>query len=107
MRKRVGLARAIAADPQVIFFDEPTTGLDPIRAAGINALIREIVDETGASAITITHDMGSVRAIADRVALLDRGRIRWQGAVADMDAAPDAYLQDFIAGRPPGSQSPA
>lgn len=104
MRKRVGLARAIAADPQVMFFDEPTTGLDPIRAAGINALIREIVDETGASAITITHDMGSVRAIADRVALLDRGRIRWQGPVAAMDSAPDAYLQDFIAGRP-GSQS--
>lgn len=105
MRKRAGLARAIAADPQVIFFDEPTTGLDPIRAAGINALIREIVDETGASAITITHDMGSVRAIADRVALLDQGCIRWQGTVAQMDKAPDAYLQDFIAGRAPSSQS--
>lgn len=99
MRKRAGLARAIAADPRVIFFDEPTTGLDPIRAAAINALIRGIVDETGATAITITHDMSSVRTIADRVALLDRGRIRWQGAVAQMDAAPDAYLQDFIAGR--------
>lgn len=107
MRKRAGLARAIAADPKVIFFDEPTTGLDPIRAAGINRLIRDIVDETGASAITITHDMGSVRAIADRVALLDRGRIRWQGAVAQMDAAPDAYLQDFISGRAQGSQSEA
>lgn len=105
MRKRAGLARAIAADPQVIFFDEPTTGLDPIRAAGINRLIREIVGETGASAITITHDMGSVRAIADRVALLDRGRIRWQGTVAQMDAAADGYLQDFIAGRAPNSQS--
>lgn len=115
MRKRVGLARAIAADPEVIFFDEPTTGLDPIRAAEINALIRGIVDETGASAITITHDMGSVRAIADRVAWLDRGRIRWQGGVAQMDEAPDPVLRDFIAGRPPGaaagpgqgSQSPA
>ncbi|SMO55487.1 ABC transporter ATP-binding protein [Paracoccus laeviglucosivorans] len=99
MRKRAGLARAIADDPRVIFFDEPTTGLDPIRAAAINALIREIVDETGATAITITHDMTSVRAIGDRVALLDRGRIRWQGTVAEMDAAPDQYLQDFIAGR--------
>ncbi|WP_062560511.1 ABC transporter ATP-binding protein [Paracoccus aminovorans] len=100
MRKRAGLARAIAAGPRVIFFDEPTTGLDPIRAATINALIRDIVDETGATAITITHDMSSVRAIADRVALLDQGRLRWQGGVAEMDAAPDDYLRDFIAGRP-------
>ena len=108
MRKRAGLARAIAADPRVIFFDEPTTGLDPIRAASINALIRGIVDETGASAITITHDMTSVRAIADRVALLDRGRVRWQGAVAAMDAAPDDYLRDFIAGRArPMARAPA
>jgi len=99
MRKRAGLARAIAADPKVIFFDEPTTGLDPIRAAAINALIRGIVDETGATAITITHDMSSVRSIADRVALLDRGRIRWQGGVAEMDAAGDDYLRDFVAGR--------
>ncbi|RDW12014.1 ABC transporter ATP-binding protein [Paracoccus thiocyanatus] len=99
MRKRAGLARAIAADPKVIFFDEPTTGLDPIRAAAINALIRGIVDETGATAITITHDMSSVRSVADRVALLDRGRVRWQGGVAEMDAAQDDYLADFIAGR--------
>ncbi|MTH77459.1 ABC transporter ATP-binding protein [Paracoccus aestuariivivens] len=98
MRKRAGLARAIAADPKVIFFDEPTTGLDPIRAAAINALIRSIVDETGASAITITHDMTSVRSIGDRVALLDRGRVRWQGDVSQMDHAQDEYLQDFIAG---------
>ncbi|MBD9525329.1 ABC transporter ATP-binding protein [Paracoccus sp. PAR01] len=99
MRKRAGLARAIAADPKVIFFDEPTTGLDPIRAAAINALIRGIVDETGASAITITHDMTSVRAIGDRLALLDRGQVRWQGPVSQMDHAQDEYLQDFIAGR--------
>lgn len=108
MRKRAGLARAIAADPRVIFFDEPTTGLDPIRAATINALIRGIVDETGAAAITITHDMTSVRAIADRVALLDHGRLRWQGGVAQMDAAEDAYLRDFIAGRArPMARGPA
>lgn len=99
MRKRAGLARAIAADPKMIFFDEPTTGLDPIRAATINELIRGIVDETGATAITITHDMTSVRAIADRVALLDQGRVRWQGDLAAMDAAQDDYLHDFIAGR--------
>ncbi|UFS67697.1 ATP-binding cassette domain-containing protein [Paracoccus denitrificans] len=99
MRKRAGLARAIAADPKVIFFDEPTTGLDPIRAAAINALIRGIVDETGATAITITHDMSSVRSIADRVALLDRGRLRWQGTVAGLDSAEDDYLRDFVAGR--------
>lgn len=99
MRKRAGLARAIACDPKVMFFDEPTTGLDPIRAAAINALIRSIVDETGASAITITHDMTSVRSIADRVALLDGGRLRWQGPVAAMDHAQDDYLRDFIAGR--------
>ncbi len=98
MRKRAGLARAFAADPSVIFFDEPTTGLDPIRAARINALIRGIVEETGASAITITHDMTSVRKIADRVALLDQGRIRWQGSLAQMDAASDPYLHDFIHG---------
>lgn len=99
MRKRAGLARAIAADPAVIFFDEPTTGLDPIRAARINALIRGIVEETGATAITITHDMTSVRTIADRVALLDRGCVRWQGALAEMDGVRDDYLHDFIEGR--------
>lgn len=87
MAKRAALARAIADDPQVIFFDEPTTGLDPIRAARINGLIRGIVTETGATAITITHDMGSVRAIGDRVALLQDGRIAWDGPVAAMSEA--------------------
>lgn len=100
MRKRVGLARAIAADPKVIFFDEPTTGLDPQRAAGINRLIRGIVTETGATAVTITHDMTSVRTIADRVAMLAQGRLRWQGTVAQMDAAPDETLRAFVEGRP-------
>ncbi|MFN7597129.1 MAG: ABC transporter ATP-binding protein, partial [Cereibacter sp.] len=79
MQKRVGLARAIAAEPEIIFFDEPTTGLDPIMAGVINALIREIVTEMGATAITITHDMSSVRAIADKVAMLHAGVIRWTG----------------------------
>lgn len=100
MRKRVGLARAIAADPRVIFFDEPTTGLDPQRAAAINLLIRGIVTEAGATAITITHDMTSVRTIADRVALLDQGRVRWQGSVAQMDEAFDPMLRAFVRGEP-------
>jgi phospholipid/cholesterol/gamma-HCH transport system ATP-binding protein len=82
MQKRVGLARAIAAEPEIIFFDEPTTGLDPIMAGVINDLIREIVTEMGATAMTITHDMSSVRAIADRVAMLHGGVIRWTGPVA-------------------------
>ncbi|MCX7890304.1 MAG: ATP-binding cassette domain-containing protein [Rhodobacteraceae bacterium] len=102
MQKRVGLARAIAASPEIIFFDEPTTGLDPIMAGVINALIREIVTEMGATAITITHDMSSVRAIADRVAMLHGGVIRWEGPVAAMDAAEDPYLQQFIHGRAEG-----
>ena len=100
MRKRVGLARAIAAEPRVIFFDEPTTGLDPQRAAAINHLIRGIVTETGATAVTITHDMTSVRTIADRVAMLAGGRLSWQGTVAEMDAAADETLRAFVEGRP-------
>jgi phospholipid/cholesterol/gamma-HCH transport system ATP-binding protein len=102
MQKRVGLARAIAAEPQVIFFDEPTTGLDPIMAGVINELIREIVVEMGATAMTITHDMSSVRAIADRVAMLHGGVIRWEGPVAEMDSAEDPYLRQFITGSADG-----
>ncbi len=98
MQKRVGLARAIAADPEIIFFDEPTTGLDPIMAGVINDLIREIVVEMGATAMTITHDMTSVRAISDTVAMLHGGKIRWTGPVADMDSGQDPYLQQFITG---------
>ncbi|WP_373447809.1 MULTISPECIES: ABC transporter ATP-binding protein [Haematobacter] len=102
MQKRVGLARAIAAEPEIIFFDEPTTGLDPIMSGVINDLIREIVTEMGATAMTITHDMTSVRAIADRVAMLHDGLIRWTGPVEQMDAADDPYLQQFIHGRADG-----
>ena len=102
MQKRVGLARAIAAEPQVIFFDEPTTGLDPIMAGVINELIREIVVEMGATAMTITHDMSSVRAIADRVAMLHGGVMRWEGPVARMDSADDPYLRQFITGSAEG-----
>jgi phospholipid/cholesterol/gamma-HCH transport system ATP-binding protein len=102
MQKRVGLARAIAAEPEIIFFDEPTTGLDPIMAGVINALIREIVTEMGATAITITHDMTSVRAIADRVAMLHDGLIRWSGPVSELDSTLDPYVQQFIHGRAEG-----
>jgi len=102
MQKRVGLARAIAANPEVIFFDEPTTGLDPIMSGVINDLIREIVVEMGATAMTITHDMTSVRAIADNVAMLHGGKVRWSGPVTEMDATPDPYVQQFIHGRAEG-----
>jgi phospholipid/cholesterol/gamma-HCH transport system ATP-binding protein len=102
MQKRVGLARAIAAEPEIIFFDEPTTGLDPIMAGVINDLIREIVTEMGATAITITHDMTSVRAIADRVAMLHEGIVRWQGPIAELDQSGDAHVDQFIHGRAEG-----
>ncbi|SFQ96808.1 ABC transporter ATP-binding protein [Poseidonocella sedimentorum] len=99
MQKRAGLARAIAADPEIIFFDEPTTGLDPIMAGVINTLIREIVSDMGATAITITHDMSSVRSIADRVAMLHDGVIRWEGPAAGIDRSGDPYVDQFIHGR--------
>ncbi|MDF1855593.1 ATP-binding cassette domain-containing protein [Pseudooceanicola sp.] len=102
MQKRVGLARAICAEPEIIFFDEPTTGLDPIMAGVINELVREIVTEMGATAMTITHDMTSVRAIADNVAMLHDGKIRWTGPVSEMDASGDPYLDQFIHGRAEG-----
>ena len=102
MQKRVSLARAIAAEPEIIFFDEPTTGLDPIMSGVINDLIREIVTEMGATAMTITHDMTSVRAIADTVAMLHGGKIRWTGPVSEMDACNDPYVDQFIHGRPTG-----
>ncbi|WP_425070956.1 ABC transporter ATP-binding protein [Sagittula sp. S175] len=102
MQKRVGLARAIAAEPEIIFFDEPTTGLDPIMAGVINDLIREIVVEMGATAMTITHDMTSVRAIADNVAMLHGGQIQWTGPVASLDSSGDPYVDQFIHGSPTG-----
>jgi phospholipid/cholesterol/gamma-HCH transport system ATP-binding protein len=102
MQKRVGLARAIAAEPEIIFFDEPTTGLDPIMSGVINELIREIVVEMGATAMTITHDMSSVRAIADKVAMIHDGVVQWTGPVGDMDESGDPYLDQFINARAEG-----
>ena len=102
MQKRVGLARAIFADPEIIFFDEPTTGLDPIMSGVINKLIREIVVEMGVTAITITHDMSSVRAIADDVAMLHDGTIQWTGPIGDLDCSSDPCLDQFVNGRANG-----
>ena len=102
MQKRVSLARAIAAEPEIIFFDEPTTGLDPIMSGVINDLIREIVVDMGATAMTISHDMTSVRTIADDIAMLHAGRIQWTGPVGDMDQSGDRYIDQFINGRAEG-----
>ena len=98
MQKRVALARAIATEPEIIFFDEPTTGLDPIMAQVINKLIRELVVEMGITAVTITHDMQSVRSIADEVALLHAGTIKWTGPVESIDKSNNKYLNQFISG---------
>lgn len=102
MQKRVALARAIAADPSILFFDEPTTGLDPITADVINNLIVERVREAGATAISITHDMASARKIADDVAMLHEGRIIWRGAASEIDRAENPYVDQFVNGRADG-----
>jgi phospholipid/cholesterol/gamma-HCH transport system ATP-binding protein len=102
MQKRVALARAIAANPEIIFFDEPTTGLDPIMADVINELIKKCVRNLGATALTITHDIASCRRIADRVAMLHEGKIIWQGPVADMDRSGNPFVDQFIHGRAEG-----
>ena len=102
MKKRVGLARAIATDPEIIFFDEPTTGLDPIMGDVINDLIRKCVNELGATALSITHDMASARKIADRIAMLYGGKIIWSGTVDELDSVANPYVDQFIHGRAEG-----
>lgn len=102
MQKRVSLARAICTDPEIIFFDEPTTGLDPIMSDVINNLIIKSSKSVGATTITITHDINSARKIADRVALLYQGKIIWQGSVKEMDETDDPYINQFIHGRSKG-----
>lgn len=102
MQKRVGLARAIATEPEIIFFDEPTTGLDPIMADVINDLIVTCVKRLGATAVTITHDMASARKIADRVAMLYKGRLVWVGPIAEIDNSGNPYVDQFIHGRAEG-----
>jgi phospholipid/cholesterol/gamma-HCH transport system ATP-binding protein len=102
MQRRVGIARAVAARPEIIFFDEPTAGLDPIISGVINDLINRNVRELGATAITITHDMASARKIADRVAMIHGGKIVWQGAVSELDHSGNPYVEQFIHGRTEG-----
>lgn len=102
MQKRVGLARAIASKPEIIFFDEPTTGLDPIMADVINELIVERVRDLGATTITITHDMVSARKIAHRIAMLYKGKIIWQGTPDDVNNSGNPYVDQFVNGRAEG-----
>jgi len=102
MQKRVGLARAIATEPEIIFFDEPTTGLDPIMADVINNLIVHVNQTVGATAVTITHDMTSARKIGDRIAMLYDGRIIWAGPTDAIDHSDNAYVDQFIHGRADG-----
>jgi phospholipid/cholesterol/gamma-HCH transport system ATP-binding protein len=102
MKKRVGLARAIATEPEIIFFDEPTTGLDPIMADVINDLIVKCVRELGATALSITHDMASARKIADRIAMLYKGEIVWNGLTSEIDRSGNDFVEQFIHGRAEG-----
>jgi phospholipid/cholesterol/gamma-HCH transport system ATP-binding protein len=100
MQKRVGVARAMMADPEIIFFDEPTTGLDPVTGRAINALIREQVKGLGCTAVTITHDLESARRIGDEIALLSRGVIVWRGAAASLDHSGNDEVDQFVRGDP-------
>jgi phospholipid/cholesterol/gamma-HCH transport system ATP-binding protein len=102
MQKRVGLARAIASDPQIIFFDEPTTGLDPIMADVINDLIVSSVEGMGITTLSITHDMVSARKISNRIAMLYKGKIIWDGPTKKIDASGNEYVDQFIHGRAVG-----
>ena len=102
MQKRVALARAIAREPEIIFFDEPTTGLDPIMADVINDLIVKCVSDLGATAVSITHDMASARKIGHRIGMLHEGRLIWQGPVSEIDRSGNAYVDQFIHGRAEG-----
>ncbi|NBX04194.1 MAG: ABC transporter ATP-binding protein [Alphaproteobacteria bacterium] len=102
MQKRVALARAIAANPEIIFFDEPTTGLDPIMADVINLLIVQCSKNLGATTLTITHDMSSVRRIAHRVAMLYQGKIVWEGEAREIDRSGNPYVDQFVHGRAEG-----
>ncbi len=107
MQKRVALARAIIDKPDLIFFDEPTTGLDPITADAVNDLIVEQVKALGAAAVTITHDMASVRKIADTVAMIYEGQIIWSGPVDQLDNSGNEYIEQFVHGRAQGPIQPA
>ena len=98
MQKRVALARAIAAEPEIIFFDEPTTGLDPIMGAVIDGLIVDVVHRLGATAVSITHDMASARRIGDDAAMIHKGRIIWTGEAAKLGQTGNAMVDQFARG---------
>ncbi len=98
MQKRVGLARAIADNPKLLFFDEPTTGLDPVMSSVINELMSDLVELTSAAAVMITHDMNSVRKVAKRVVMLHNGKVSWEGTVPQLKTAKDPMIQQFISG---------
>ncbi len=100
MQKRVGLARAMVANPEIIFFDEPTTGLDPVTGRAINALIREQVKSLGCTAVSITHDLESARKIGDEIAMLSGGVIVWRGAASELDHSGNAEVDQFVRGDP-------
>jgi phospholipid/cholesterol/gamma-HCH transport system ATP-binding protein len=102
MQKRVGLARAVVANPEILFFDEPTTGLDPITAAAINELIVDQVKHLGATAISITHDLASAQTIGDEIAMLHGGKIVWRGPAADLKTTDNPYVRQFVDGRADG-----
>jgi phospholipid/cholesterol/gamma-HCH transport system ATP-binding protein len=102
MQKRVALARAIAVEPEIIFFDEPTTGLDPIMSQVINELIKKCVTDLGATALSITHDMHSLRAIGDEAAMILDGKIIWAGDAGDIDSSGNPYVEQFVQGRSEG-----
>jgi len=98
MQKRVGLARAIATDPEIIFLDEPTTGLDPIMGDVINNLIRDCTRYLGATTLTISHDMESAQKIADRIALIYKGCVVWIGPASEIETSGNAYVEQFVRG---------
>jgi len=102
MRKRVGLARAIAMDPEIMLYDEPTTGLDPIRADSINDLIIQLREELSVASITITHDMISAYKIADRISMLYKGKLIATGTPDEIRGSDNAFVQQFIHGRAEG-----
>ncbi|MGR4863875.1 ABC transporter ATP-binding protein [Caulobacter sp. LARHSG274] len=107
MQKRVGLARAVVANPEILFFDEPTTGLDPITSAAINELIVDQVRGLGCTAVSITHDLASARTIGDEIAMLHNGKIVWRGAPSELDSTDNPYVRQFVDARSEGPMTSA
>lgn len=102
MQKRAGLARAVVARPEILFFDEPTTGLDPITAAAINQLISDQVRRLGSTAVSITHDLASAQTIGDEIAMLHDGKIIWRGPARELRTTDNPYVRQFVEGRADG-----